>query len=541
MLEESSSDTSSQQSNLVAPFLLSEEKTLRKKNQEALEFVSVLYLASQKESSLSTPLNLVVRVYWPFWLAGLEKTVHLVDGLGNLISSEAFPSLPYIKKINTELGAINSPKTLYEFRTKLENLRTWPLPSGEEEEAFFDFKIPSPGISRALAVFLAESQVQNISGYCLRQRLTSYDALEVSKGAQKILSEGMVPRVQEAITLVKQEVEKWREKGEKLLIDLRDEYRNRLGKLMRKSREKVRELNEKKLMEIEEANSGLISPEITAVPHSELQNLAKLIDAHIQDFRKSERAQDYELVLDNLINLTFECHETSRRLEFLLGDYLDSLLDSKSLYSKSKQETLAKIEKIQAKYEKQISKFTRGEDLVKDDEAEKLQQGRQTLLDIEEISNSILKRLENYQQIEKERAAQLREWYLIPRMRFPRDLRPSRGEVRLVYVPAYVVQWHRRMISPLIIYPTIIQSSKSGDLEFMHLEESEYIDLNPFFSQPRLRNNNLFWTRGDGILDLLEEGLTSFERSFAREQVEAIRELGENSLKTFEKDNSPIK
>jgi hypothetical protein len=528
----------SQKKELVAPFFLSEEKNLRKGNQEALEFVSVLYLASQAERSLSTPLNLVVRIYWPFWLAGLERTLHLVDGLGNLVSSEEFPSLPYIKEFKTELKGSNSPKTLYEFRTKLEKLRTWPIPP--EEDMFVDFRIPSPGISRALAIFLAEAKEQEVSGYSLRPRTTSFDAIEISKGVSKILTEGMVPQVQETVDLVKQEVKKWREKGEELLTSLRDEYRNRLGKLIQKSHERVKELDEKKRIEIEEANRDLISPEIPTLPYNELHNLTKQLETHLNDFRKVEKLQDYELVLDNLINLVFEFHESSRKLEFLLGGYLDALLEAKSVYSKSKQETLSRIEKAHTKYEKQIAKFTRGEDLIKDDEAERIHQGRQTLIDIDEISNSILKRLDGYQQMEKERADQLREWYLIPRTRFPRDIRPSNGEVRLIYVPIYVVQWHRRVISPLIIYPTVIRRSKTGKPDFIRLEESEYIDLNPFFSLPRLRNNNLFWTQGIHVLDLLEEGIKSFERIFDEEEIKTIRNLAAGSLKAFEKENSPL-
>ncbi|MFX0115306.1 MAG: hypothetical protein ACFFB3_12225 [Candidatus Hodarchaeota archaeon] len=529
---------SAQKKELAAPFFLSEEKNLRKGNQEALEFVSVLYLANQAERSLSTPLNLVVRIYWPFWLAGLERTLHLVDGLGNLVSSEEFPSIPYIKEVKTELEGANSPKTLYEFRTKLEKLRTWPIPP--EEDMFVDFRIPSPGISRALAIFLAEAKEQDVSGYSLRPRTTSFDAIEISKGVSKILTQGMVPQVQETVDLVKQEVKKWREKGEELLTSLRDQYRDRLGKLIQKSHERVKELDEKKRIEIEEANRGLISPEIPTLPYAELQNLTKQLETHLNEFRKVEKLQDYELVLDNLINLVFEIHESSRELEFLLGGYLDSLLETKSVYSKSKQETLARIEKAHTKYEKQIAKFTRGEDLIKDDEAERIQHGRQTLIDIDEISNSILNRLDGYQQMEKERADQLHEWYLIPRARFPRDIRPSNGEVRLIYVPIYVVQWHRRMISPLIIYPTIIRRSKTGELDFIRLEESEYIDLNPFFSPPRLRNNNLFWIHGTHVLDLLEEGIKSFEKIFDEKEVNSIRNLAEASLKAFEKENSPI-
>ncbi|MHA2231059.1 MAG: hypothetical protein ACXAB4_01020 [Candidatus Hodarchaeales archaeon] len=532
MSEDHSSDLSSQQRELVSPFLISEDKNIKRANQEAIELVSVLYLASQAEPGLKTPLNLIARVYWPFWLAGLEKTLHLVDGLGNLVSSEVFPSLPYVNQVNTELGSPNSPKTIHEFRSQLENLRTWPLPS-EDEASFVDFKIPSPGISRALSVFLADSQEQIISGYRLRPRITSYSALEISQGASKILTEGMVHQVQKAATLVNHEVEKWQKKGEELLDSLREQYRDRLGKLIGKSHERVRELDERKRNEIDEANKGLISPDIPTVPYNELQNLTKLIETHLQDFRKSDKIQDYELVLDNLINLVFEFHESSRELEFVLGEYLYSLLETKGFYSKSKQEALVKIEKIHAKYEKQISKYTRDEDLIKDDEAEKVRQGHQTLRDIEEISIAVLKRLEGYQRIERERAEQLREWYLIPRSRFPRDIRPSKGEVQLIYVPTYVVQWHRRVISPLIIYPTIIRKSKDVNLEFRRLEESEYVDLNPFFSHPRLRNNNLFWTQGDRILDLLEEGLDSFEKAFGNERIESLRTLAKASLEAF--------
>ncbi len=524
------SSSDSTQEEFLAPFLIIEEKNLRRGRPEAIELTTVLYLASVIEPSLSAGLKYLTRVYWPFWLIGFDRSVHIVDGLGNLVSSEVFPSLPYLKKIESDLRGNIRPKTLYEFRTTLEKLSTWPLPP-EEGDALLAFKIPSPKLTKSLLVFIANSKPKKITEYRLRPRITSIEANNIALDAYRILSNGIVGQIQQSLNQVQEEVSKWKEKGNDLLKTLRDDYRDQLSKLRAKSREKVKELDDRKRYEIEEVNKELLSPKIPSVPYPELQTFVKKLDTNLHGFRKADRFQDYELVLDVLINLVFEFHETTRDLEYVLGGYLESLLEIKEQYSRSKQEVFSKIEKIHSKYEKQIQKITRGEDLIKEDHTEKDRQGLQTIKDIENISSSLIKRLENYYHIEQEHAERLKEEYQLPAVQFPRDIRPGLGEVKLVYIPTYLVQWQRRMVSPLIIYPRIIHTTKTGDLEFTPVEEADHIDLNPFLSQPRLMANSTLTSQNDQIPDLINEGLDTFGEWISTTQENKIRELIENRSK----------